>query len=278
MTVPFRNLSFEDAGSEPGEADGWTFAGSDSVYAVAVFAEGSEVPNSVESFEGGWDGNEADLFSLPEESLTAALFDQIVPYETFSPSWDDGGDVWSWSRVAEAAASFYQGISGETFGNGAVPWNGGTCLAQFEESDLSSAGLENFESGWRSCEDDLSAFAPEDLEAATFGAGRLTDSVEDFEHVCGAFDCYADPATDRICTYVAHGLSDWTAIVFEAVGGALPVPLQAGRVYWTLPTIITDVFQVAAQYEGAAIDLLDAGSGTIRFRGAPSGWWGDVLP
>jgi len=76
--------------------------------------------------------------------------------------------------------------------------------------------------------------------------------------------CTADPTTDLL-TASGHGFSDTNDVVFWTPS-VLPQGLTAGTKY--VRDAALDTFRVAESIGGTAIDLLDAGSGTLHVRRA----------
>jgi len=89
----------------------------------------------------------------------------------------------------------------------------------------------------------------------------------------------AVPATDFIqCD--GHNYADGDRVTLSNSGGAVPVPLTAGAIYYIVSSA-TDVFKLSLTYAGSPINITTAGTGTnkvralgkfdnlIRFRGFP---------
>jgi hypothetical protein len=69
-------------------------------------------------------------------------------------------------------------------------------------------------------------------------------------------------------TVTTHGFSTNTAIVFTS-SGVVPTPLLAGKLYFAI-VVNANTIQVAESKDGPAIDITDAGSGTITVCAARS--------
>jgi hypothetical protein len=79
----------------------------------------------------------------------------------------------------------------------------------------------------------------------------------------------ADANTNTL-TKASHGLANTTPVMIMS-SGAIPAPLEADVVFYVVNTA-TNTFQLAIASGGTAIDLTDAGSGTIEvYTGAANG-------
>jgi hypothetical protein len=79
--VAFINLSFEDSGAAPGQANGWTLSAVGTAETIATF---DTVAHAWEDFEEGW-GNDTYLTELLPANLDAFGFAGDV--EGFEAGW-----------------------------------------------------------------------------------------------------------------------------------------------------------------------------------------------
>lgn len=114
MAAPI-NLSFEDQGANPGEADGWTATYVSTARGLASFPLGAGQAQAVEDFEQGWD-NDDFLFTMGPTDKAAAVFDgpplpQAQTFEDFEEGWG----AYFFESPPTAAAVFAFGESAESF-------------------------------------------------------------------------------------------------------------------------------------------------------------------
>lgn len=72
----------------------------------------------------------------------------------------------------------------------------------------------------------------------------------------------ADAGTDQIQAS-GHGLTESTRVYFK--GADLPAPLIVGKPYYVMASPGTNDFQISESDGGSAVDITDAGSGTMRY-------------
>lgn len=125
MAAPI-NLGFEDQGTNPGDADGWTVAYVATAVGLASFPIGPGQWQAVEDFEQGWD-NDDYVFEFGLADVEAAVFDQApLPnaqtFEDFEEGWG-GTYYFTGPPTADAAIGFNDDV--ETFEEG---WNETTAV------------------------------------------------------------------------------------------------------------------------------------------------------
>lgn len=175
MVAPtITNPDFETAGTDPGEADGWSItAATVTPYEVAGF-DGDTL--GYEGFESGWG---LLLLTFTDSDIEAADF-VGEDVENFERVWGpfDGSDANYATKVLVAA----------NLGDNAGFIFDFSLLAAAEfDSAIVGQNFEDFEDGWPDNESFVFAFVGvgTDLEEADFDAGF--EPVEDFEESWGGF-------------------------------------------------------------------------------------------
>lgn len=146
-TTPVPNGGFETAGTEPGDASGWSFTEVNSLEEYAGFSVGA-FDVAWEGFELGWD-NDDFMIEFEPADVEVALFDDgvagltVQEFEDFEEGWL-GNQDWSDELVSTAFAVFDSGTP-EPF--------------------------ENFEEEWDSNEDWRRYFSEPGFRIATAAAG-----------------------------------------------------------------------------------------------------------
>ena len=113
-TTPVPNGGFETAGTEPGDASGWSFTEVNSLEEYAGFSVGA-FDVAWEGFELGWD-NDDFMIEFEPADVEAALFDDgvagltVQEFEDFEEGWL-GNQDWSDELVSTAFAVFDSGTS-----------------------------------------------------------------------------------------------------------------------------------------------------------------------
>lgn len=69
-------------------------------------------------------------------------------------------------------------------------------------------------------------------------------------------------ASPGVITLTAHGFAENDPVVFSNSGGALPVAITAGTVYYVKTVLDADTFTISATAGGAAINTASTGTGT----------------
>jgi len=113
------NLSFEDQGTNPGEADGWSTVYVSTARGLASFPIGPGQWQAVEDFEQGWQ-NDDYSFAFELGDTAAAVFDAPLPaqvFEDFEEGWG-GTYFFTGPPTADATIGFNDDV--ETFEEG---WN-----------------------------------------------------------------------------------------------------------------------------------------------------------
>lgn len=111
MAAPI-NLGFEDQGTNPGEADGWTVVYVATAGGLASFPIGPGQWQAVEDFEQGWD-NDAYLFEFGFGDTAAAIFDgpplpNAQTFEDFEEGW--GAYFFTGPPTADATFLFNEDV------------------------------------------------------------------------------------------------------------------------------------------------------------------------
>lgn len=292
-TSTFVNTGFEEAGTNPGEAVGWSLSTVIAEEGLASFGPAPRKP--WEDLEGEWTDNEDDVFAFSsgnvEQAQFAAPTTTRVAYEGFEKGWSNDDDAQE--LVSVEAARFYPAppwptaVDAETFGGpeGAAwaDWNAARYATGFASTDLTAAAfsgnpVETFAVGWRSNENDEWAFTGGDLTVATFGEETgLRVNREGFEAVSFPLAFFAVAASNTLDTTTDHGFSANDHVYLTNVGGALPTPLDVRRSYYVLTTPTTHTVTLSETAGGAEIDLLDVGTGDHAAYRDLSYYWKDEL-
>lgn len=181
-----------------------------------------------------------------------------LPYEGFE--WDTTDyidefvDAGTAGNLADAAFDTAESL-GEPYEDFNELWGNTPYSYEFAGLDGSFTGgaiYDGFETGWNNDNYEF-AFAADladvQFESVTLGAEQTFT---------------ADPATDTIhCT--GHGYSDSQLIMMRSIGGILPEPLDDGTIL-RLAYMTPDAFFLVYPGGATSIDLLDAGTGTLKVR------------
>jgi hypothetical protein len=187
-----------------------------------------------------------------------------IPVDGFVVTDRDGDPADRSSTMSVAINMIMEGMSGAGFvaRNGASQWMllGGTL-----EACGIGAHIEDG-CGWfvfdnmqhvdnRVCDYQIDGFACEVRAPVSLPLGRIAASV--------------DAAADTITTTVAHGYSVGDGPLVLKTTGTMPANLATATPYWVQATPSSTSLKLAASSGGSAIDIGDAGSGTLTLR-APS--------
>lgn len=195
MAGSFTNLSFEDPGAQPGEADAWTFSFTSSFAEFAGFDSAGE-EEEVEDFEERWTG--LDTWLLAHTSTASASFlTSLTPvaYEDFANLWT-GVPGWSLTLVSSQLALFYEGVTDNEFEDFFAGWPAdpeasgywGLAFADFttvSAASFDTAGTpeprEDYEELWTGLSTwSLTLGA---VTAASFDSAGTPEAVEDYEEL-----------------------------------------------------------------------------------------------
>lgn len=278
-SAPFANLSFEIAGSEPGDAQDWLTEFVGTAFEFAAYGTPSV---AYEGYEAGW-LNDAYLQALDDvEAASYAFKNTRQAWESFESLWD-GNDAYLRALAAKEQAAYGTALTGvEGF---EVEW--GSNEAFLTALDAVAAGSsEPFETGWNQ-----TGYKTEfvgvgtDLSEASYDPGGTPQTVEDFEEVKRdqAWSPAVATPTDTIYC-LGHGFDDDDAVtvygnVADSGVGQLPGPLREGRTYYVIK-VDANKLKLSLSAGGAAITLTDAGIGQLFLKANPDIYWtldeGDV--
>lgn len=176
----FQNLGFEDAGTAPGLAEGWTLAHLASVEELAGYGS-PERPQ--EDFERGW-SNDDFLFSLAQAVIGPALYDDVPEsIEDFEEGWSQN-EAFVRELASVEAVNYDPGGGTKLAEDFDGLWGGNEAfILAFEPGDLVGIPTAAFEAGWRGNESFLFGFGPSDVSAASYDAAGTAEPVEDFEEL-----------------------------------------------------------------------------------------------
>lgn len=256
------NLSFETAGAGSGEAADWTVA------FTATFEElnGFGVRDDpFEDFETQW-SNDGYLFAFAGGDIEAAQFaDAAFPFVRSSEGFDVlwlGNEGYLYNLAATASAAF----GAEDLEGFETGWGNTTFLIAFTGGDLFAGTSDSFESGWQN---DSYLFSLGATSNAVFD-GPAPEAFEDFEQVFPLRTFEPDVALDTL-TSTAHGFVTDQALTL-VVEGTLPAPLLTSVTYYAR-SVTANTLKLSLSAGGAAIDLLDTGSGVRQLQADPARYW-----
>jgi len=254
-----------------GGASGWTWT-SHAAFHWAAFTSSNGFGSRFDAFEFGWsadnfvgalDGTNTSraFFSVPMFNLAA---------DGFEKNWNNDGFLFELVNATFAAFAPSMGVD-EDFEAG---WSNVPFLFAFGGGDVTSGGIDDFESGW--APGYLFAFGGGDVTSATFTEGALTQSAESFEAFKADQVIASVTVASSTLNIVAHGFVDGDKVtLFPAVDdiSQLPNPLASGVNYFVVNSL-ANVFQLAPSSGGAPIVLNDSGSGSNYVRTDTSKNWG----
>lgn len=277
-SAPFGNLSFEIAGSEPGDAQDWFTEFVGTAFEQAAYGTPAA---AYEGYEAGW-LNDAYLLALDEVDAAAYAYKNVTQdLESFESLWD-GNDGYLLALAATEQGVYGVGAAAEE--DFEAEWDNGAYLLALGAT--ASGTGETFESGWAQ-----TGYKTEfvgigtDLEAAVFDFENVPQAFEDFENVKRdqAWALSAGAPTDTLLCE-AHGFQDDDGVtVYASVGdsgvGQLPSPLTEGRTYYAIEDT-ADTLKLSLSQGGAPITLTDSGIGQLFLKAYPGIYWtldeGDV--
>lgn len=298
--MAWTNLSFETAGTNPGEADGWVATESSTVWEFAKYVVlSTPIYYGWEPFDYMWSGNEGSRYAFIPADLEVAEYAVAAPpdveYEGFEEAWSSNEDDQTSFAVTDLdAATYYAGLGldVETFGNPitasppdpanwiGTEWGGNDEKQAFNDAvDLSPAmydagavAHEDFENGWYSNENDQSGFTPGDTDPASYGEEYgTTNDFENFEAVFPECAFVVNPVTDVLTLAEVHAFPVNTPVHVRNIGGILPDPLSPTITYYVKTSTPPNDLTVSTSPGGAAVDVVDDGVGEHLF--APDGAW-----
>jgi len=195
---PLNNRSFEEEGTDPGDANWWTELVTTAAETVADFEHSSTYPVPWDDFEDSWESNQLSQVAFALTDLVAALFEGTsIDHENFEYSWQEPATGTTYNHQSIYIFSFENFSSAEFDSEdyedleenwGSSPYNQSsvyllsaatTALAQF---DTGVDDEEDFENDWGISpynQNSVIAFAPGSFSAADFDT--VTEYYEDFE-------------------------------------------------------------------------------------------------
>lgn len=269
-----KNLSFEDAGDEAGEAEFWSsfaydpagdYAAWDALYGSEDFetwaTDNSPLTDAV---------TEAAGFEILEDGGTGVT----APLESMDSGWPGTDTFTSEVENSEDAA----------FGDDAQPYDGfenSWLSAPFVEEVLSSTSApdEDFESGWGNDAYITDATAPPagPLTTAQFGNSSASVGFENFESVRPAVMASADAANNqlRVASHPFAGPLYLNRVQLEFTG-LPPEGLQELHDYYV--NVVSDtILELVEPGDISPVDITSDGAGTIKIVADPSAYWSDTL-
>ncbi len=259
------NLSFEDAGVNPGEADGWTIVLT-TTGAVADFSGGTGNPRSIESYVHGW-ANDPLLTGITGGTGATFSGNLISPAESVE-------DYAKWVSIFYRT-SISGGVAAE-FGNAATTeefvfgWPG----ADFEDAipDDDPDEKEDYDANWPG---DPLLTTISGGTAAAFNTPGGTAAVESYTHTFQDVAFTVDIGANDFVCQSAHGLtSNQKGEILST--GKRPGGVPAG-VYLHVIVVSSTRFQVSvAPGPGGAVTLSDIGYGEHRFKVDRAKYWTEV--
>lgn len=272
------NGSFEDAGTTPGSALGWTSAFVSSLETWADFAQNPTevgVTSSQEGLEKGWTGGDDQalvrVFVGVTIDVEAAIFNVgpgQTPVERFERAWGTAGMSFL-DDLEQSEPAVFSAHDQERFeagwGTVALSLPGDAAAATFD-----GESREDFEDGWKG--NDTFVFT---TEAALFG---LAVPAETFEDVVPPteFAPAGDEDTFGLQVFLSETLADGERVHVMNVGGSLPEPLDEDVAYFLTGVDGTE-FQLAPTVSGEAIPITTAGTGINYLVLDWVVWWSRIM-
>lgn len=229
---------------------------------------------AAEDFENSWQLSAYLLTLIVGVSGTQAVFDDatvtLKSYEAFERAWSNTNYL---LEIVGSYAGFGTGL--EAFDGFETEWavgyattisGGVACLFNTIGPDATNAAFEDFDGGWA---DGYEVTGPDTVVGIFDGANA--ENYEDFEEAINDFVYTVDSATD-VFTAPAHGQPNGTVLYVVNVGGAFPSPLLKTLGYFVINTA-ANTLKLSLTAGGAAIDILDGGTGSQIFRADPSRYW-----
>jgi hypothetical protein len=188
---PLYNRSFEEPGTDPGDADWWTEEVSDTAEDVAGFSHSSTYTRPWDDFEDSWDGNQNAQTEFGVTDTVAALFED--------GAYDQESFEFSWREPSTGAPVGYNHQSTVSFD-----------ISNFDvaEFDITPEDQEDYEEDWGVSPYNQGAI--DDYTSGTFSRGMFdgsADNDEDYENNWGISPYNQDSET-------VYSAGNFTAAVF----------------------------------------------------------------
>lgn len=260
------NGGFETAGTELGEADGWTV-----VYLATAERIHPMDGSGRNTFESGW-GNDVHI-----DEFTTELTAHTASPETFESGWNN--DAYALSFAGSAHALNTDGFEGDSWNVNALGVGGGPYIFEFTtELDAHALNTDGFESGWNNDSDvgwDLAATFEALLTAKTFGtaAGAGTATRENFEDVSPGEIFIVNSSNDTLASLLGASLTNGDAVRVTSTG-TLPAGLGED-VDYVVAALAGNLFKL--EYAGQTVAIGDLGSGTHTIYQALELYWKETF-
>ncbi len=255
----FANLSFEIAGSSPGEAEDWTTASLSSAFELAGYGSPE---HEEEGFEDAWD-NDAYLTALEDGELALYLFKATsAQFEGFESRWDND----SYQRALNSSdLAIYSGNGEDGFEDA---WDNDAYLTALGATAVGTP--DTFESDWDNdaYQTEFVGF-PTDLSAPATYDGQ---NFEDFEEVQRDQQWTTTGTTDT-ATCVGHGFSAGDPVtVYSTI--QLPGGVNPDTQYYVRsPTADTFKLTITPGGGGSSILFETTGLGAHFIKADPAAYW-----
>jgi hypothetical protein len=178
--MPLENPSFEDEGTNPGEAQGWTITASTSLEKIAGFGDPA---TAYEDFERWYE----HVATLDDVDAVRAFFGILDGFEAFERGWDNNLFFTEFELVQLLAASFNPTPNTAQVETFETNWANVPYLTEYPlvsppltAGVFSTATAERFEANWKSNETFTTSWSGVTSSAAMFDSGA--QAVEDYEN------------------------------------------------------------------------------------------------